>query len=57
MKYTAKYFKDGMPEWKRKKDPILSRLFYRKAAFSVAAVAANAGISANAVSSATHCIS
>ena len=50
MKYTAKYIKDGMPEWKRKKDPILSRLFYRKAAFSVAAVAANAGISANAVS-------
>lgn len=49
-KYTAKYFKENMPEWKRKKDPILSRIFYRKVAFGVAAVAANVGISANAVS-------
>ena len=50
MKYTAKFFKDGMPEWKRKKDPILSRLFYRRVAFSAAAFAANIGISANTVS-------
>lgn len=50
MKYTAKYFKDTMPEWKRKKDPILSRIFYRRIAFSVASVAANLGISANTVS-------
>lgn len=49
-KYTAKYFKENMPEWKRKKDPILSRIFYRKVAFGVAAVAANVGISANTVS-------
>lgn len=50
MKYTAKYFKDSMPEWKRKKDPILSRLFYRKIAFVIAAISANIGISANTVS-------
>lgn len=50
MKYTAKYFKNGMPEWKRKKDPILSRIFYRRVAFGTAAIAANVGISANTVS-------
>lgn len=50
MKYTARFFKDGMPEWKRKKDPILSRIFYRRVAFGVAAIAANMGISANTVS-------
>ena len=50
MKYTAKYFKDSMPEWKRKKDPILSRLFYRRVSFFTAAICANIGISANTVS-------
>ncbi len=50
MKYTAKYFRDTMPEWKRKKDPPLSRLFYRPAGYVLAAFCANHGISANAVS-------
>lgn len=50
MKYTANYFKENIPEWKRKKDPPLSRVFYRKVAFHCAAFAANRGISANAVS-------
>lgn len=50
MKYTAKYFHDTMPEWKRKKDPPLSRLFYRPAGYVLAAVCANYGIGANAVS-------
>ena len=50
MKYTAGFFRDNMPEWKRMKDPILSRLFYRRAAFFFASVAANLGISANDVS-------
>ena len=50
MKYTAKYFKDTMPEWKRKKDPPLSRIFYRPAGYFLAAVFANIGISANSVS-------
>lgn len=50
MKYNAKYFKESMPEWKRKKDPILSRLFYRRVSFYIAASCANLGISANTVS-------
>lgn len=50
MHYTAKYFKDSMPEWKRKKDPILSRIFYRRVAFWLAAKCANLGIGANTVS-------
>lgn len=50
MKYTAKYFKENMPIWKRKKDPILSRILYRKIAFYMAALCANCGISANTVS-------
>lgn len=50
MKYTAKYFKEGMPEWKRRKDPTLVRLFARPLSFYIASLCANAGISANAVS-------
>lgn len=50
MRYNAKYFKGSMPEWKRKKDPILSRLFYRRVSFYVAAFCANLGINANSVS-------
>ena len=50
MRYTAKYFKDNMPDWKKKKDPPLSRIFYRKVAFHWASIAANRGIDANTVS-------
>ena len=50
MKYTARFFKETMPEWKRKKDPPLSRIFYRPAGFALAAVFSNAGVSANTVS-------
>ncbi len=39
-----------MPEWKRKKDPVLSRIFYRPVAFFFAAKMANMRISANSVS-------
>lgn len=49
-KYTYSFFKEEMPEWKRKKDPVLSRIFYRKVSFGLAAVCANLGISANSVS-------
>lgn len=49
-KYTVKFFKDDMPEWKRKKDPILSRIFYRPVSFATASICANLGISANTVS-------
>lgn len=50
MNYSPKYFKDNMPEWKRKKDPILSRLFYRPCAFVLASICANLKIQANTVS-------
>ena len=50
VKYTAKYFSDNMPDWKKKKDSILCRLLYRKISFHISAFAANHGISANTVS-------
>lgn len=49
-KYNAKFFKDGLPEWKRKKDPITSRIFYRPLSFVTASIASNLGLSANTVS-------
>lgn len=50
MKYSAKYFKDGFPEWKKTKDSPTTRYFYRKISFYLSAFAANRGISANQVS-------
>lgn len=50
MKYTAQYFRDNMPEWKKRKDPITLRIFYRPVSFFVASFCANHGINANTVS-------
>ena len=50
MVYTAKYFKEQLPEWKKKKDPILSQIFYRPLSFYVSSIATKFGISANAIS-------
>ena len=50
MKYSPKYFKENMPEWKRKKDPVLSRIFYRPISFVLASICAEFGIMANTVS-------
>lgn len=49
-KFTTKYFYDSMPEWKRVKDPFLSRIFYRPLSFLCASICANRGITANTVS-------
>ena len=49
-KYTVKYFKDGLPEWKRIKDPFTTRIFYRPLSFVTSCVASNLGITANQVS-------
>lgn len=49
-KYTAKFFRDSLPEWKRKKDSLLVRHFFRPISFYTASVAANIGIGANDVS-------
>lgn len=48
--YTGKFFKEDMPEWKKKKDITLVRVFYRPISFYVAAFCANHGIQANDVS-------
>lgn len=50
MNYSAKYFKDSLPDWKRKKDPVLSRIFYRPVSFYISSIATKLGISANTIS-------
>lgn len=45
-----KEFKEALPEWKRKKDPPLSRIFYRPLSFGMAALFTKFGIGANTVS-------
>lgn len=50
MKYTPSYFSKSMPEWKKKKDPLITRFFYRKVSFVFSSFCAEFGISANAVS-------
>lgn len=50
MKYSTKYFKNSMPEWKRKKDPFFLRLFYRPISFWVANLCVKAGVNANEIS-------
>lgn len=49
-KYDYKFFKDGYPDWKKKKDSILVRNVFRPISFCTAAFAANHSISANQVS-------
>lgn len=50
MKYPPKYFHDGLPEWKRRKDPVLSRVFYRPVSFVLSSLFCEIGLSANMVS-------
>lgn len=50
MHYTAAYFKENMPDWKKKKDSILLKIFYRQISFKLAPILANHNISANSVS-------
>lgn len=50
MKYSAKYFRDNLPEWKRRKDPPLSRAFYRPISFFVSSFFCKIGFTANMVS-------
>ena len=48
--YSVRYFYEGLPSWKRKKDPVLSKVIYRPLSFVFASICAKAGISANTVS-------
>lgn len=49
-KYTPKFFKDNLPEWKRKKDALITRYLYRPLSFVTASVCSNLGITANGIS-------
>ncbi len=49
-KYSYSQMKDSMPAWKRKKDPVLTKLFYRPISFWLAGVCANNGIRPNTIS-------
>lgn len=48
--YNYQYFKNSIPGWKRKKDPLIAQYIYRPLSFFVSAICANAGINANSVS-------
>ena len=50
MKYTAKYFRENLPSWKKKKDPLIAQWIYRPISFYFSAFCANKNISANTVS-------
>lgn len=56
MKYSYTFFKNGLPEWKRKKDSIFGRFLYRPVSFVFSSIAANLGISANAISYASSLV-
>lgn len=48
--YTIKYFRDNLPEWKRKKDPFVLKHVIRPLSFVGASFCARLGIQANTVS-------
>lgn len=48
--YSAAFFRENLPEWKKKKDPIILRYFFRPISFYSASFCANRGIHANTVS-------
>ena len=50
MFYSPAFFYRNMPKWKRKKDPLLTRLFYRPLSFVGSSICSSLNISANAVS-------
>ncbi len=50
MKYTARYFRDNHPDWKKKRDPIVLKVLYRPLSYHTASICANLGVSANAIS-------
>lgn len=55
--YSPTFFKRGLPEWKRKRDPFLSQIIYRPLSFLGSSLFASIGCSANTVSFLTIIIS
>lgn len=49
MKYNAQFFRNGLPDWKRKKDPIVVKLIFRPLSFYTSAFCGNRGLTANKV--------
>ena len=49
-KYSVSFFKNGLPAWKRSKDPFFIRYTYRPLSFIGSSICANLGLSANTVS-------
>lgn len=50
MKYTPEFFKDTMPDWKRKKDPIIARYIHRPLSFVFSSIFVELGLTPNQVS-------
>ena len=50
MKYSPKFFKETMPEWKRKKDPIIAQVVHRPVSFIFSSVFSEIGLTPNQVS-------
>lgn len=50
MNYTANYFRENLPDWKKRKDPLICRCIYRPISFQWSSFCANHNITANAVS-------
>ena len=49
MKYPPSFFRSGLPEWKRRKDPFLSKIIYRPLSFYASSIFCEIGWSANTV--------
>jgi hypothetical protein len=50
MGYTPRYFRETLPAWKREKDPLLTKIFYRPVSFFASSLFTYMGWSANMVS-------
>lgn len=50
MKYSPKFFKETMPEWKKKKDTFISRYIHRPISFYFSSIFVEIGMTANQVS-------
>lgn len=50
MKYSPKFFKDTMPEWKRKKDPLVARFIHRPLSFVFSSIFVELDLTPNQVS-------
>lgn len=50
MKYSPQFFRDTMPEWKRKKDPVIARFIHRPISFVFSSIFAEMKLTPNQVS-------